>query len=101
MIKGFEFQADGRNYACTVEARTGPKAEFWWWFSVSGDMQRYAVFQAVEGDTKGSVQERVLAFYNNRLYKLAQPTQRPSQWRKRETPAATPVVPAQPAPEKV
>ena len=96
MIKGFQFDADGRTYTCVVEARTGSKNEFWWWFSVSGDMQRYAVFQALDADTKSSVQERVLAFYTNRLFKLAQPTQRPSQWRKRETPVA----PAQPGPEK-
>ena len=90
MIKGFEFTADGRSYTCTTEERTGTKGEFWWWFAVTGDAQRYAVFQAVSGDTRPSVQERVLAYYMNRLARLAEPTQRPSQWRKREVPAATP-----------
>ena len=98
MIKGFQFQADARSYTCTVEARAGSKNEFWWWFEVSGDPQRYAMFQAAEGDTRPSVQERVIAFYANRLWKLAQPAQqRPSQWRKRE---ATPTDAAAPLPEK-
>lgn len=86
MIKGFEFKADGRSYTCTTEERKGAVAEFWWWFAVTGDAQRYAPFQALPGDTRASVQERILAYYTNRLARLAEPTQRPSQWRKRETP---------------
>ena len=87
MIKGFQFDADARSYNCTVEARAGSPNEFWWWFSVSGDAQRYAMFQAAEGDTRPSVQERVIKFYADRLYKLSQPTERASQWRQREKPA--------------
>ena len=86
MIKGFEFEAEGRTYTCTTEERTGVSGEYWWWFAVSRDAQRYAPFQTSSSDTRASVQERVLAFYNNRLFHLSQPTQRPSQWKKRETP---------------
>lgn len=90
MIKGFQFDVDGRSYTCTAEARTGATNEFWWWFSVTGDAQRYAGFQAIESDTRPSVQERVVAFYTNRLFKLSQPTQRPTQWRKAPAAAAEP-----------
>lgn len=50
-------------------------------------MQSYAPFQAQKGDTQASVQERVVAFYNSRLYQLSQPTQRGSHWSRRTPPA--------------
>ncbi|MCX5762597.1 MAG: hypothetical protein NTW72_14040 [Gemmatimonadetes bacterium] len=88
MIKPFEFEASGRSYSCTIEERRGTKGEFWWWFAVSGDAQSYAPFQAASDDTRASVQERVLAFYTNRLFRLTQPTQRSSHWGKRSAPEA-------------
>ena len=94
MIKGFEFVDAGRSYSCTVEERKGAD-ESWWWFAVSGDGQRYAPFIASNSDTRSSVQERVIAFYLNRLFQLTQPTQRGSHWGKRNIPAK----PAVPAPE--
>lgn len=99
-MKGFEFEAEGRQYSCTVVERKGIGASTWWWFSVSGDMQNYAPFMAASGDTRASVQERVLQFYNNRLFQLSQPTQRGSHWAKRNVPAAQPAQPvAEPVPE--
>lgn len=88
MIKEFDFAADGRTYTCTVEERRGTKGEFWWWFDVSGDPQSYAPFQTAKGDTKASVQERIVAFYTNRLFRLSQPSQHGSHWKKREPVAA-------------
>jgi hypothetical protein len=99
-MKGFEFEAEGRQYSCTVVERKGIGASTWWWFSVSGDMQNYAPFMAASNDTRASVQERVLQFYNNRLFQLSQPTQRGSHWAKRNVPAAQPAQPvAEPVPE--
>lgn len=90
MIKGFEFEDAGRAYTCTVEERPGPEREAWWWFAVSGDAQRYAPFRAQSSDTRASVQERVVDFYANRLYQLAQPRERGGHWgtRKRPEPGA-------------
>jgi hypothetical protein len=91
MIKEFEFEDSGRSYTCTIEKRRGTSDEFWWWFSVTGDAQSYAPFEAAKSDTRASVQERVLKFYTNRLFALSQPTQRHSHWGKRsaaEKPAA-------------
>lgn len=53
-------------------------------------MQQYAPFQAEKGDTRANVQERVLEYYNNRLFQLAQPVQRGAHWtnRNRAKPAA-------------
>ncbi|MBP6773021.1 MAG: hypothetical protein KA154_08500 [Gemmatimonadaceae bacterium] len=67
--------------------RKGASGGSWWWFSVSGDMQTYAPFQALADDTQESVQERVLQYYTNRLHQLAQPTQRGSHWARRNVPA--------------
>jgi hypothetical protein len=92
MIKGFEFAAEGRTYVCTVEERRGTAGEFWWWFTVTGDTSMYAPFQAVSSDTRTSVQERVVAFYNNRVFKRAQPTVRGGQWGRRPPTPAVPVV---------
>ena len=91
MIKGFEFQDGGRQYSCSVEAMSGPEAEQWWGFAVSGDQQRYAPFRAEKGDTRTSVQERVVAFYMNRLFQLAQPRERGGHFGSRKRPVtATP-----------
>lgn len=97
MIKGFAFDAEGRTYTCSVEERRGTKGEFWWWFGVSGDAQSYAPFEAKSGDTRDSVQERVLQFYRNRLFALAQPSKRGSHWgtRKPVTPTVAPAAPEQ------
>jgi len=89
MIKGFEFAAEGRTYVCSIEERRGTLGEYWWWFSVTGDTSSYAPFQAAEADTRGSVQERVVAFYNNRVFKRSQPSPHGSHWGRR-APAATP-----------
>lgn len=99
MIKGFSFSADGRQFECTTEERRGTPGEFWWWFTVSGDAQSYAPFEAKAGDTRDSVQERVLAFYRNRIARLAEPTVRGGQWgqRPQAKPAAKPEEPAKPA----
>jgi hypothetical protein len=97
MIKGFEFAAEGRTYVCTVEERRGTAGEFWWWFTVTGDTSMYAPFQAVSSDTRTSVQERVVAFYNNRVFKRSQPTVRGGQWGRRPP---TPVAPAVTPPSK-
>lgn len=86
MIKEFEFSAEGRNYACTIEERRGTKGEFWWWFTVSGDAQSYGAFQAASSDTRTSVQERVLQFYTNRLFALSQPSKRPGGWGQQRPP---------------
>lgn len=86
MIKGFEFEDAGRAYQCTVESRPGPERESWWWFAVSGDAQRYAPFRAAAGDTRTSVQERVVAYYANRLFQLSQPRERGGHWGSRRPP---------------
>ncbi len=99
MIKEFEFSAEGRNYACSIEERRGTKGEFWWWFTVSGDAQSYGAFQAASSDTRTSVQERVLAFYNTRLFAIAQPSKRGGHWGSQRPAAA--VVAAAPAPAPV
>lgn len=98
MINEFEFVDGTRSYTCTVEQRKGPEAESWWWFAVSGDAQRYAPFRAARGDTKATVQQRIVEFYTNRLFQLTQPTQRGSHWSKKKAPeaAAAPTEAAQP-----
>ena len=88
MVKEFEFSAEGRDYACTIEERRGTKGEFWWWFTVSRDSQSYGAFQAASNDTKASVQARVLQFYTNRLFALAQPAKRGGGWGGQGRPAA-------------
>lgn len=97
MIKPFEFSAGERSYSCTVQAPSGVDAETWWWFEVSGDRQRYAPFRTAKGDTRASVQTRVVAFYENRLFLLAQPSVRGSHWGRRP-PVVKPGAAAEAAP---
>lgn len=92
MIKGFEFQEGDRKYTCTVETQRATPDDPWWWFAVSGDQQRYAPFRAESSDTRATVQERIVGFYANRLFQLAQPRERGGHWgsRKKPTTAAAP-----------
>ena len=86
MIDGFSFEADGRKYDCTVEKTRFPKAEPRWWFAVTGDQQRYAPFEAAKADTQARVKKRVLAFYNDLLFRRAQPPEPRSQFGNRGRP---------------
>lgn len=94
MIKGFEFKEGGRDYSCEVERQFGQDGEHWWWFNVSGDGQRYAPFQASRDDTRTSVQKRIVAFYEHRLWVRAQPVQRGAQFGSRPAAAKPAVAPA-------
>lgn len=90
MIGAFQFEDGGRTYRCSVEASRGTPAERWWWFSVTGDQQRYAPFQAASGDTQVSVRTRVVGFYSNLLERRAMPYQPRHQWAGRGKGAPTP-----------
>ena len=65
--------------------RKGALAGSWWWFTVSGDQQSYAPFQAVKEDTRASVQQRVVEYYTNRLTRLAEPSVRGAHWSNRNS----------------
>jgi hypothetical protein len=71
MINGFEFEDSGRKYTCTVEEREAAASDAWWWFGVTSDRQRYAPFRAVSGDTRNSVQTRILEYYGAVLARRA------------------------------
>jgi hypothetical protein len=97
MLKAFEFTDANRHYSCTVETLKGTD-EAWWWFAVSQDAQRYAPFRAEDSDTRVTVRERVVAFYTNRLFQLAQPPRRGAQFGSRlGRPPAAPAGSATPA----
>ena len=71
MIAGFEFEESGRKYTCTVEQHQAVPADAWWWFGVTADRHRYAPFRAVSGDTRNSVQSRIVAYYGSILARRA------------------------------
>jgi hypothetical protein len=83
MIRGFEFEEDGRTFVCSVEARRTTPDDPWWWFNVSGDRQRYAPFQAATADTQKSVKAKIVAFYTNLLEARARPAEPRSHWGRR------------------
>lgn len=61
------FQHDGKTFNCKRESSPGTPDLLWWWFSVSGDSQRYAGFQSKSGDTEASVRRGILEHYANVL----------------------------------
>ena len=73
MIKEVNFEHDGRKYESTVETQRGSAGQARWWFSVTGDQQRYAPIEAVSSDTQSSVKSRVIAFYKQHLFIRSQP----------------------------
>jgi hypothetical protein len=76
MIGAFDFEDDGRTYACCVEQPRATRTEAWWWFGVSGDRHRYAPFPAVAEDTQDSVRWRILTFYADILARRPLPSTR-------------------------
>ena len=73
MTEPFVFVADGRTFTCSVEASSATRGEQWWWFTVSGDGQRYAAFRPADDDTRSAVQTRIAKFYADRLERIAAP----------------------------
>ena len=71
MTEKFEFEEGGRTYKASIEGAEPTRADAWWWFDVSGDRYRYAPFRAEKGDTKTSVQSRIVAYYTARLERKA------------------------------
>ncbi|HYV96164.1 MAG TPA: hypothetical protein VE967_01770 [Gemmatimonadaceae bacterium] len=70
----FEFDDAGRSFVCSREVLRASSDEAWWWFRVSTDSQnRYAPFRAEAGDTKASVQARIVAYWDELLVRRAAP----------------------------
>ncbi len=86
MLKGFRFEDGGRTYNCEAVALLGPEGGLWWCFTVSSDTNRYAPFRAESRDTRGSVQDRIVAYYTHHLKRRAEPEQQ--HWAKRGRPPA-------------
>ncbi|HKO16601.1 MAG TPA: hypothetical protein VJU87_10195 [Gemmatimonadaceae bacterium] len=88
----FEFDHDGRRYCCSREARAGGARELWWWFTVSGDGQRYAPFEAAAGEPQESVQARVIAFHVALLeHRANPPAAHQAWWQRRRLAAQSPL----------
>jgi hypothetical protein len=76
----------GRTFSCTVEAPLHLGMPPWWWFRVdTGESARYAPFEALSTDTKQSVQQRIVAYYEQVLAIKARPVHQRPIWRKPET----------------
>lgn len=84
MIGAFDFEFDGRTYRCVVEQPRAARDQAWWWFQVSGDAQRYAPFHAVVGDSRKSVESRIVAYYTNLLARRAEPRVPRGHWARRQ-----------------
>lgn len=99
MLKAFEFEEEGRSYSCTIEERRSTTVESWWWFTVSNDVHRYAPFQASKGDTRGSVQDRIVKYYTDLLVRRSRPAEPRAHWGQRNRGASpAPSAPAVPEP---
>jgi hypothetical protein len=97
MIEAFQFEDSGRTYECSVEAPRNAPKEARWWVSISDDRQRYSPFETASSDTKSNVKARVIAFYNHRLARIAEPPQVRGHWgnRGKGAPAAKPAAAAE------
>jgi len=98
----FSFVDRGRTFTCNAAAlRPSAADDLWWWFEVStDDRNRYAPFRVESGDTKASVRDRVVQFYDNLLERRAAPSVTPWQRRQaaREAAANKPAAAPPPAP---
>jgi hypothetical protein len=88
LVEPFEFEHEGRRYSCRAEARAGGNREVWWWFRVSGEAHRYALFQATESDTRESVEAQVVAFHRAFLERKTKSAEAQQPWWQRRTQAS-------------
>jgi hypothetical protein len=94
MDETFGFEDAGRTYACHVEKARTPHMAPWWWFTVTGDAQRYAPFHADAGDTEDAVRSRIVSYYETLLARRRAPRE-PWGGRRDKTAVAAPAsVPA-------
>jgi hypothetical protein len=99
MTKPFDFEDGGRRYSACIEVRRTSPAESWWWFTVSGDQNRYAPFRAASSDTQDNVRTRIVTYYIDRLERRSQAAETRPHWSQRgKAPAATAAAPT-PQPE--
>jgi hypothetical protein len=101
MIAAFTFEHGGRKYSCAAERRPGALEGTWWWFAVSYDQNRYAPFEASRDDSQTSVRERIIAFYERRLWARAQPPEPRNAFSHRPKPGirVKPALPPAPPPQ--
>ena len=80
--EGFSFIDAGRTFTCRVESSRPDAGDAWWWFDVStARHERHAPFRAEPSDTAGSVQARVVSYYDELLARRAAPS--PGRWNHR------------------
>ena len=101
VIKEFDFVDSGRKFFCSVEVPKQAGMPPWWWFRLeTGESTRYAPFEAKPTDTKQSVQERIIAYYEQLLVIEARPVHQRPAWKKPERPVqpgeTTPPIPSLP-----
>jgi hypothetical protein len=97
MIKGFDFEHEGKTYHCSVEPLRAQGGQAWWWFNVSGDPNRYAPFHAAGNDTRESVRTRIIEYYTNHLARRLAPPVPRGRWQRQEQAAPAPAVAPAPA----
>ena len=86
-MKEFEFVDAGRTFFCSIEVPRQAGMAPWWWFRLANEKgTRYAPFEASPGDTKKSVQARIIAYYAELLAIQARPAHQKPAWRKPERP---------------
>jgi len=91
LIKGFEFVDAGRTFVCNVETPRHEGMDPWWFFSLPRESNtRHAPFAASPSDTKQSVQDRIVTYYEELLAIRARPVHPRPQWKRpeRKEPAA-------------
>jgi hypothetical protein len=62
-----QFDDSGRTFTCESGSSPATPGVFWWWFTVSGESQRYAAFRVEPTDTAASVRPRILTYYAQML----------------------------------
>jgi hypothetical protein len=98
-IKELEFVEAGRKFFCSVEVPRHAGMLPWWWFHLdTAASTRHAPFEASVNDTKESVQERIIAYYEKLLAIEARPVHQRPVWRKPEPTAPPAEVSPAPSP---
>jgi hypothetical protein len=82
-----EFEHEGRKLICRSEASPATPGTNWWFYSVTGESQRYAGFRTQPGDTPENVRPRIVAAYAKVLADRARPQEFRPRW-SRPAPAA-------------
>lgn len=83
-MNAVQFHDAGRTFKCEPGSSPATPGVLWWWVTVTGESQRYAVFRVEPTDTLASLRPRILSYYAQLLADRERPAITRPTWAQRK-----------------